>query len=269
MIRHTLLLEILISVLYIKEIVVDQDHSLFAMIMALLIYLCLKVIYYIFFINKNVNKYISFLLVITIIGLGGSVFQPMTYFLSINLAQFIGSIKKKESISLSGMSLLYALLIPKIYLQNFILLNVFSVLFIWVSVTMTETSNRLSAENRALKHEKEKKLKELGLNAKEYALHLRHASRLEERNVIAQKLHDELGHTLSGSTMQLEASLLMMDKNKEKARDIQKTVIKNLRDGTESIRKILKSIKPETASVNIQTIKMLTMETQEKKAVLS
>ncbi len=93
MIRHTLLLEILISVLYIKEIVVDQDHSLFAMIMALLIYLCLKVIYYIF-INKNVNKYISFLLVITIIGLGGSVFQPMTYFLSINLAQFIGSIKK-------------------------------------------------------------------------------------------------------------------------------------------------------------------------------
>jgi len=264
-IRHTLLLEILISVLYIKEIVVDQDHSLFAMIMALLIYLCLKVIYYIF-INKNVNKYISFLLVITIIGLGGSVFQPMTYFLSINLAQFIGSIKK-ESISLSGMSLLYALLIPKIYLQNFILLNVFSVLLIWVSVTMTETSNRLSAENRALKHEKEK-LKELGLNAKEYALHLRHASRLEERNVIAQKLHDELGHTLSGSTMQLEASLLMMDKNKEKARDIQKTVIKNLRDGTESIRKILKSIKPETASVNIQTIKMLTMETQEKSGII-
>lgn len=265
MIRHTLLLEIMISFWYIKEVVVDQDHDLFAMIMVLLVYLCLKTVYYIF-LDKHVHKYISLLLVITIIGLGHSIFQPITFFLTLNLAKCIGSIKK-ESILLSSVALLYAWLIPSIYLQNFLLLNMFSLLFIGVSISMTEKSQKLSHDNRALKHEMEK-IKEVELNAKEYALHLRYASKLEERHVIAQKLHDELGHTLSGSTMQLEASLLMMDKNQEKARDMLGTVIENLRDGTESIRKILKSIKPETASMNIQTIKMLVMETQEKSGII-
>lgn len=265
MISHTLFLEMLISVWYVKEVVVNKDHSLFDMIIVLLIYLCVKVIYYIF-VDKNLGKYISVLLLIMIVGLGVSVFQPITYFLSINLAGSISAIKK-DSIYLSCVSLLYALFIPTAYLQNFILLNMFSLLLMFVSITMTEKSKKLSDENKALKNKVEE-LKEVGLNAKQYSLHLRHTSRLEERNAIAQKLHDELGHTLSGSTMQLEASLLMMDKNKEKARDMVRTVIKSLRDGTESIRKILKSIKPETASINIQTIKMLAMETQEKSGII-
>ncbi len=261
MIRHILLLEIFISIWYIKEIVVNNDQSIFAMIIVLLVYHCLKVIYYIFS-DKNFSKYILVLITIMVVGLGYSIFQPITYFLSINLTQSISAIRK-ENLYLSCVALVYALFIPINYLQNFIILNMFALLLMIVSITMAEKSMKLSAENVALKSKMEE-LKEVGLNTKRYALNLRHTSKLEERNAIAQKLHDELGHTLSGSTMQLEASLLMMDKNKEKAKDMLNVVIKNLRDGTESIRKILKSIKPENASINIQTIKMLTMEAQEK-----
>ncbi len=265
MIKYTLLLEILISVWYIKEVAVNKDHSLFVMIMVLLIYHCLKVIYYIFS-DKNFKKYISAGLTIMIAVLGYSVFHPAAYFLSVNLAQSIGEFKK-ENIYFSCFSLIFAFFIPINYLQNFILLNMFSLFLMFAGISMEKKSERLSAQNMALKIEMEK-LKEAGLNSKQYMLHLRHASRLEERNAIAQKLHDELGHTLSGSTMQLEASLLMMDKNREKAVNMLNTVIKNLREGTEAIRKILMRIKPEAASINIQAVKMLAMETQKKSGIM-
>ena len=264
MIRHTIPLEIFISAWYVKEIIINNDKSLFVMILILLLYHCLKTTYYILS-DKTYSKYILISVSVMIIVLGFSVFQPITYFLSINITESI-NIFKKEGIYVSIISLFYALFIPIGYLQAFILINVFTLFLMYTIIKMEKKSRKLSAANVTLESQLEG-LREVGLNTKHYVFSLRHISKLEERNAIAQRLHDELGHTLSGSTMQLEASLLMMDKDKEKTRDMLSKVIKSLRDGTESIRKILKSIKPETASINIQTIKVLAMETQEKSGI--
>ena len=46
----------------------------------------------------------------------------------------------------------------------------------------------------------------------EYNKQIIYTSQLQERNNIAQEIHDKLGHSISGSLMQLEAAKLIMDK---------------------------------------------------------
>jgi signal transduction histidine kinase len=51
----------------------------------------------------------------------------------------------------------------------------------------------------------------------EYEAQLRYLSQIEERNSLAQKIHDKVGHTLAGSIIQLEAAGLIMEKDVGKA----------------------------------------------------
>jgi len=83
-------------------------------------------------------------------------------------------------------------------------------------------------------------------------------SQLEERNHLAQQLHDELGHTLAGNIMRLEAIKLSLEQSKSK--ELLEEVIDNLRTGMDAIRSILKNIKPEKSSLNISGIKSMLSE---------
>lgn len=91
----------------------------------------------------------------------------------------------------------------------------------------------------------------------EYEQQVKYSSQLEERNKIAQELHDRVGHAISGSLMQLEAAKLLMDKDREKAASIVQNVIIILRDGMESIRATLRNIKPATEQLGINRLKLL------------
>lgn len=59
---------------------------------------------------------------------------------------------------------------------------------------------------------------------------------LKERNFIAQKLHDHLGHRITGSVMQLEVTKEMIGNNDEVAKKYLDTAMSNLREGMEEIR---------------------------------
>ncbi|MBC8063174.1 MAG: two-component sensor histidine kinase [Clostridiaceae bacterium] len=87
-----------------------------------------------------------------------------------------------------------------------------------------------------------------------------YTSQLEERNKIAQEIHDKLGHSISGSLMQLEAAKLIMDIDSIKSKDIIGNTINVLRDGMESIRNTLKNIKPDQEQLGINKIKLLVKE---------
>lgn len=88
----------------------------------------------------------------------------------------------------------------------------------------------------------------------------RYTMQLEERNKIAQEIHDKVGHTISGSLMQLEAVKLLVEEDREKARHMLDNVIGVLREGMESIRATLRNIKPEKEELGIQRIKSLLHE---------
>jgi len=76
----------------------------------------------------------------------------------------------------------------------------------------------------------------------------------EERDSIAVKLHDSLGHTITGSIMQLEAAKLFLPENPKKVQQILDRVSSVLKEGLDEIRLTLKAIKPEPALLGLQRI---------------
>lgn len=78
---------------------------------------------------------------------------------------------------------------------------------------------------------------------------------LKERNFIAQKLHDKLGHRITSSLMQLEVTKETMDSDKELSKKYLESAMGSLRDGMEEIRMFLRNIKPKDKLITIEDIK--------------
>jgi signal transduction histidine kinase len=93
-----------------------------------------------------------------------------------------------------------------------------------------------------------------------YSNQIKYFSQLEERNKIAQEIHDKIGHTISASLMQLEAARLLLDIDREKARSIIENTIEVLREGVEGIRTALRSIKPPAEQMGIGKVRLLLNE---------
>ena len=85
---------------------------------------------------------------------------------------------------------------------------------------------------------------------------------LKERNFIAQKLHDHLGHRITSSIMQLEVTKEMIGNNDEIAKKYLDTAMSNLREGMEEIRDFLRQVKPGQSVIGIETIKELVLKFQ-------
>lgn len=114
---------------------------------------------------------------------------------------------------------------------------------------LTEENASLKEKNYGLKTGIEKKQK--------FEEQIMYTSKLEERNKITQEMHDKLGHTISASLLQLEASKMLIGKDNDKASRIVQTSIDYLRDGMDVIRNILKGIKPSANEIGINKIKLM------------
>lgn len=104
------------------------------------------------------------------------------------------------------------------------------------------------------------------LKDEEYERQLKYSSQLEERNKLAQEIHDRVGHAISGSLIQLEAAKLLLtnesssresNSRKEQGLAILENVTGVLRDGMESIRATLRNIKPSVEQLGINRVKLL------------
>lgn len=84
-----------------------------------------------------------------------------------------------------------------------------------------------------------------------------HTARLEERNKISTRLHDNIGHTISGTLLQLEAIKIILDKDKEKGYFMLNSCIENLRVGMEEVRMTLRNIKPTEEELGINRIRKI------------
>ena len=69
---------------------------------------------------------------------------------------------------------------------------------------------------------------------------LKYTASVEERNRIAARIHDQIGHGISGSIIMLEAAMLTMKNNPDKASESIQKAVTNLRDGVDEIRTALK-----------------------------
>lgn len=86
---------------------------------------------------------------------------------------------------------------------------------------------------------------------------IRYAATLEERNRMAARLHDKIGHNISGTILMLEASLLQMDKNPEKAVEEISKAVEHLRNGVDDLRHALREERPIKSDINSSDIQVL------------
>lgn len=84
-----------------------------------------------------------------------------------------------------------------------------------------------------------------------------YTARLEERNQISTRLHDKIGHTISGTLLQLEAIKIILDTDKEKGFSMLDICTDNLREGMNDIRMTLRNIKPKEEELGINRIRKI------------
>lgn len=87
---------------------------------------------------------------------------------------------------------------------------------------------------------------------------------LEEKARISQALHDKLGHSVNGSIYKLEAAKVLMEKDKDKSREIVQEVIDNLRGSMDEIRVILKNERPDRKKSAIKSLEALCEECEKE-----
>ena len=114
----------------------------------------------------------------------------------------------------------------------------------------------LKVDNEKLKEKNEALRGRLDMGV-EYENQLKYLTQMEERNSLAQKIHDKVGHTIAGSLIQLEAAFLMLDKDQNMAREMLSNVVNHLKDGIESIRSTLRNIKPAPEQLGINRLKAM------------
>ena len=84
---------------------------------------------------------------------------------------------------------------------------------------------------------------------------LKYTASIEERNRIAARIHDQLGHGISGSIIMLEASMMILKDQPEKAAESIGKSINNLREGVDEIRASLRDERTTPYLIGINDIK--------------
>lgn len=128
-----------------------------------------------------------------------------------------------------------------------------TVLFIIVARFMLKKIDRLDEQLSDSKKENTELNKKVD-DIKTYVKTLRTTTAMEERNRFAARIHDQLGHSISGSIIMLEAAQLSMDSNPQKAKEIIRSSTENLRDGVDEIRKSLREERPDRSILGLSEI---------------
>lgn len=87
---------------------------------------------------------------------------------------------------------------------------------------------------------------------------------VEERRRFSARIHDKLGHSISGSIILLEAAKLNIRTNPDSAEQCITTVTDNLRSGVDDIRQALREERPDSKTIGISELKEILGEYKAK-----
>jgi signal transduction histidine kinase len=226
-------------------------------VLLLLIYISLDVLGYIF---KNIHLQMAFWISsITLLVISAHLVHPLFCLLLVMdilelVSSFTGDVKYW----------IISIAVPAIFFEweiipEYMLAALLSLLVFLLTTKLYESISSLIRFNEKLKDQNDELNMRLEAGS-EYESQLRYLSQLEERNSMAQKIHDRVGHTIAGSIIQLEAAGMIIGKDQDRAAGIIAAVTENLKEGMESIRSTLRSIKPAPEQLGIGRLKLMLEE---------
>src|SRR5690606_36387717 len=102
---------------------------------------------------------------------------------------------------------------------------------------------------------------------KEYIRQSEYTFKLEERNRLSQEIHDKIGHSMTGAFIQMEASKRLLTTNPDKSAELLQNAIQISKEGIESIRLVLKNMKPPIEQLGMNRMKLFIDEFSAKHPV--
>jgi signal transduction histidine kinase len=186
--------------------------------------------------RKNIVVFTVVCCIITCFMIGLDILFPLFVILLIHL--FDLTIDRSMFYQILSVSLLLSLFIFTPNKEGFALsLNlVILTLLARLLLMKLNTYEEISENQKETISELDKKLKDL----KGLVKTLKYTASIEERNRIAARIHDQIGHGISGSIIMLEAALLVIKENPGKAADNVQKAVNNLREGVDEIRTALR-----------------------------
>lgn len=226
--------------------------NIYELVLILLLYISFNTLIHITK-RKSIKRV---LLIASIIDLGIAVNSFSQVFILpavINVLELNFDFNYKITISISELIVVLFLINPSMQAE-YMIFAFFSCIIYILSSNYSIKVSKIIKENDDMREKIYNLSSRLDKNY-EYEHQIKYMSKLEERNEIAQEIHDKLGHTIAGSLIQLEASKLFLYKDVKRSEEIIDKVIDILRSSNESIRASLKNIKPPSEQIGINKIK--------------
>ncbi len=121
-----------------------------------------------------------------------------------------------------------------------------AVVFARIAIERLDYFRQLSETQRGMISSQSERIAKL----QAYSATLRETAALEERSRFSTRIHDKLGHGISGSIILLEGAKLNLHNNPEQAEKSLSTAIENLRGSVDEIRAALHEERPKRAVAN-------------------
>lgn len=248
----------LIILLYCIIIYIQGDmESIPLNLLLVLAYISFSVTFYLF--DQSIVKRLSRIISIALLTFAAIAAQPQYLLLiSVDILELVSDFTEDWRVYI-GVIAIPCIFADKVLLPMYAAFSLLVFLIFMLTANHYRELNALKKANEGLRDRNEELIARLDADS-EYESQMLYLSQIEERNSIAQKIHDKVGHTLAGSIIQLEAAGLILDKDREKAKDIVVNVTTNLKEGMESIRKTLRTIKPAPEQLGINRLKLILEE---------
>lgn len=241
---------------FIRYLQGDME-SIPLVLLLLLAYISFTVIFYIF--RNTITRRLSRVISIAILVIASIVTEPpLLLLISIDILELLSDFTADWRVYMAGIAV-PCVLAGETWLPEYVVFSLFILLIFLLATNHIRSLTILKKGNERLRDRNEELIGRLDAGS-EYESQMRYLSQIEERNSIAQKIHDKVGHTLAGSIIQLEAAELILEKDRDKAGDIVRNVTDNLKEGMESIRTTLRTIKPAPEQLGINRLKLILEE---------
>lgn len=223
-------------------------------LLIILLYACLSMLFYISK-NEGLKKFLLGMSLLLLLFSGYRVDAHFLLLVPMNGAELAGRFTDDLRISLIPAAIT-AVFIDSGLLAVYLLASFFSLCMFILIKKVDIRINVLAQEIDILREKNDTLYRRLDMSV-DYENQLKYLSQMEERNSLAQKIHDKVGHAIAGSLIQLEAASVIIESDRSKADEIIRNVINVLKDGMESIRSTLRNIKPAAEQLGINRLKVL------------